>query len=138
MALKALLAAIKRPAAWFMEKRPVLDTTPVEVSPDLRGPISSLADLRRMMETISRENAEKGNESFEEFYDFGEDDEFEDIPAPAQMKHDAVMLARDRDFEGEVVKAKEDYKERINKEARATILSELKKKQEKEAAEEEG
>lgn len=137
MALKELLANIEKPLKWWMQKRPVLDDTPVEVTPDLRGPISSLADLRRMMETISRENAEQGNESFEEFYDFGEDSEFEDIPAPAQLKHDAIMLARDRDFEKEVIDAKEAYKKRLNDEARDTVLAELRKRQATESAEEE-
>lgn len=137
MSLRLIMERALKPAEWFMEKRPVIDTTPVEVVPDFRQPISSMDDLRRMMEQISREAEQAGHESFEEFYDFGEDDEFEDIPAPAQMKHDAVMMARDRDFEKEVLDAKAKYKEQLNAEAREMLLKELREKQQKEAAEEE-
>lgn len=137
MALVQLLQRLDKPTEWFFKKRPKIDNTPVEVVPDIVRPISSLDDIRRMMKQISEEAASQGLEAFEEFYDFGEDSEFEDIPAPAQMKHDAVMLARDRDFEGEVIAAKEDYKKKLNAEARETLLKELRAKQEKQAQEEE-
>lgn len=104
------------------------DPTPVEVTPNLLRPISSLDDMRRMMAQISAEAAASGMESFEEFYDFGEDSGFEDIPAPAEMKAEAVQMARDRDFEGEVIKAKDEYKKRINAEARDALLKEFKSK----------
>lgn len=136
MALIQLLQRLDKPTDWFFKKRPKIDTTPIEVVPDVLRPISSLDDIRRMMEQISAEAASQGLEAFEEFYDFGEDSEFEDIPAPAQLKHDAVLLARDRDFEAEVVEAKEKYKERLNAEARATLLADLKKRQEADAKEE--
>lgn len=138
MSLKAMLAAVKKPLAYFKERMEHPDPTPIEASPMLSRPISSLEDLRRMMKQVSDEAASQGLESFEEFYDFGEDSEFEDIPAPAQMKHDAVMLARDRDFEGEVLKAKDEYRDKLNKEARDTLLKELKAKAAKETAEELG
>lgn len=137
MSLRALMEAAKKPLKYFMDRKEHPDPTPVEVVADFVRPISSLDDLRKMMRQLSEEATSQGLESFEEFYDFGEDTDFEDIPAPAQMKHDAVLLARDRDFEGEVLEAKEKYKEKLNAEARASLLKELKEKQAKEAAEEE-
>lgn len=132
-----MLEAAKKPLKWFQERKEHLDATPIEAVPDFVRPISSLDDIRAMMAQVSKEAAEQGLESFEEFYDFGEDSDFEDIPAPAQMKHDAVLLARDRDFEGEVLAAKEKYREKLNTDARAALLKELrdKKKAEKAAAE---
>lgn len=137
MSLKQMLAANDRPDEWFEDRKEHPDPTPVEVAVNLQRPISSLEDLRRMMKQISAEAESQGLESFEQFYDFGDDSEFEDIPAPAQMKYDAVLLARDRDFEAEVMDAKEKYKDRLNAEARETLLKELKAKQAKEESEEE-
>lgn len=137
MSLKAMLEAMKQPKAWFEERKEDPEQTPIEASVTLARPISNLEDLRKMMKQISDEAESAGLETFEEFYDFGEDADFEDIPAPAQMKHDAVLLARDRDFEAEVIDAKEKYKERLNAEAREQLLNELKAKQAKEAKEEE-
>lgn len=110
-------------------RRSYPDPTPIEISPRFTRPISSLEDLRNQMMILSRAAEEAGNESFEEFYDFGDDQDFEDIDAPAQMKHDAVMAARDRDFEAEVLDAKEKYREKLNAEAREAILKELREKE---------
>lgn len=135
--MMAMVRALKRTVKERLDRMEHPDPTPIEVTLDLVRPISSLEDLRRMMKQLSVEAEQQGLESFEEFYDFGEDEAFEDIPAPAQMKHEAVLLARDRDFEGEVIAAKEKYKERLNAEARETLLKQVKDKQAKEAAEEE-
>lgn len=113
---------------WVKNRKEEPDPTPVEAYPDYGRPISSLDDLRQMMQQISKEQADAGLESFEEFYDFGTDGDFEDIPAPAQLKHEAVLLARDRDFEAEVLDAKKKYKEQLNAEARQQMLDELQKK----------
>lgn len=130
MALRAMLEALKKPAKWFEDRKEHPDPTPVEVVMDYARPISSIDDIRRMMAAVSKEAEEQGLESFEEFYDFDEESDFEDIPAPAQMKHEAVLMARDRDFEGEVLDAKEKYKDRLRVEARESLLAELKKKKE--------
>lgn len=142
MGIMAMLAAIKRTPKQVEDRKEHPDPTPLEVTPMFARPISSLEDLRNMMTQISNEAASAGLESFEEFYDFGEDTDFEDIPAPAQLKHEAILLARDRDFEGEVLKAKEDYRLKLNEEARALLLKEFKadkalkaKKEEKEEEE---
>lgn len=129
MSLRHMLDQIGK--AYFKgdHRREYPDPTPIEVSPSFTRPVSSLDDLRLAMEAVSRLQEQAGNESFEEFYDFGEDADFEDIPAPAQAKFEAVMLARDRDFEGEVLKAKEEYKLKINEEAREELLKEYKKRE---------
>lgn len=137
MSLKAMVDALDRTEEESLERMEHPDPTPIEAPVSLMRPISSLEDLRRMMRQISDEAEAAGLESFEEFYDFGDDSDFEDIPAPAQMKHDAIMLARDRDFEAEILDAKDKYKDRLNSEAREQLLQDLKDKQAKEAAEEE-
>lgn len=134
MSLMAMLRARTRTKEETEDRKEQPDPRPIEATPLFIRPISSLDDLRRMMKQLSEEAEAQGLESFEEFYDFGEDSAFEDIPAPAQMKHDAIMLARDRDFEAEIIDAKAKYKERLNEDAKASLLAELRKKQEAEAA----
>lgn len=131
MALRHMLEAIGKPREWFKSRMESPDPTPLEVSPRIKRPISSLEDMRRVMLQIQKETAEAGNESFEDFYDFGEDgeDEFEAFPAPAQMKHDAIQAARDRDYEAEVVEARRIAGERLRKQALDELKQSLEKKE---------
>lgn len=115
---------------WVLERKENPDPTPVEADLDLVKPISSLDDLRRMMMQISKEKEEAGDESFEEFFDFGDDADFEDIPAPAQVKADAVQLARDRDFEGEIATQKAEYEKRVKEQARKEMLAAMREEEE--------
>lgn len=111
----------------------VRDTTPVEVTPRLGyGQVSSLDDMRRAIETISREKEAAGGESFEEFWDFGGDAEFADMesmPAPAQMKAHALMEAFTHDFKADaealVKERKSAERERLKAELRKELGAEL-------------
>lgn len=105
MSLKQMLEAGKRTVAETVARIKRYDTRPVSVSPrPKRGPISSLDDLRQMMQVISEEKASRGGESFEEFFDFDDDevDAFEDLDAPAQSRFLSVTSAIARDFKSEL------------------------------------
>lgn len=105
----------------------VRDNRPVEVTPRLALPaVSSLDDMRRAMEILSREKAASGGETFEEFWNFGDDLEFadmEEMPAPAQLKAHSIMEAFTHNFEDEV-KAETDRRKAL---ARDVLKAELRK-----------
>ncbi|AXH75530.1 MAG: hypothetical protein [Microviridae sp.] len=88
-----------RGLAYGRSRREHPDPTPVEVPLRNYRPISSLEDLRRLMKELSAEAAREGKESFDEANDFGEEGEFDDYDAPAQLKHQAVEMAKDHQFE---------------------------------------
>lgn len=105
------------------------DSRPVEVSPRLAlPPVSSLDDMRKAIEIISREKEAAGGETFEEFWDFGSDDEFADMesmPAPAQLKAASIMEAFTKDFEADIAAAQKVEKEKAREVLKAELRAEL-------------
>lgn len=127
--LKEMMAAAKRTQKEWLARITPRDNTPVEVSVNMPSPVNSLASMREMMLTLSAEAAREGQESYEEFWDFGEDeeDEFHNLPAPAQLKYDAVMEARSRDFEGEIEKLRMERRKQLKEELRKEVKEEVRK-----------
>lgn len=133
MALRQILEKLEMKLSgvipsWYVPAKE-RDNTPLEAKVQFRHPVSSLADMRRLMEAISKEKEEAGGETYEEFWDFGEDgeDEFVNMPAPAQLRYDAVMAARTRDFEGEIAALKAKRKEELEAELRKELKESIRK-----------
>lgn len=126
--LKQMAANAKRSVADWLKKIPQIDNTPIE-APIGMPSISSLADMRKLVLQINAEQAAAGNETFDEFWDFGEDeeDEFYNLPAPAQLRYDAIMEARAHDFDAEVAAAKDVARARLKAELRKELAAELAK-----------
>ncbi|WNK13034.1 MAG: hypothetical protein [Microvirus sp.] len=121
MALRQLAEALKRtPAEWAKRIKPI-DNTPIEVTPSLVRPINCLDDLRKMMYQLQKETADNGNETFEEFWDFGDEADFDDLPAPAQLKAAAIDQARNHDFEADMAAQRERYQSSVAMEARRLL-----------------
>lgn len=123
--LREMLAASKRTVADQLARLKKKDWTPVEVTPRLSRPVSTLDDLRRMMLQIQKEHRDAETETFEEFYDFGDDADFEDIPAPAQSKAEAIQASRDRNFELELETQRQAYEDRVKKKAKDRLRQEM-------------
>lgn len=116
MTERAIVADSETYQKW-LESIPPVDNTPIEVTPINQPKISTIDDLRNMMLQISREQEEAGNETYDEFFDFELDQDFESVPAPAQSKHDAIQAARDYDFEEELARNRDAYEARVKAEA---------------------
>lgn len=121
MALRQLAEALKRtPAEWAKRIKPI-DNTPIETTPQLVRPINCLDDLRKMMLQLQKETADNGNETFEEFWDFGDEEDFDDLPAPAQLKAQAIDQARNHDFEAQFAEQRARYQDSVAMEARRLL-----------------
>lgn len=125
---KQMAANAKRSMADWLKKIPKIDNTPIE-APIGMPSVSSLADMRALVLQINAEQAAAGNETFDEFWEFGEDeeDEFYNLPAPAQLRYDAIMEARAHDFDADVKKAKDAARARLKAELRKELAAELSK-----------
>lgn len=127
MSLRAMLERVAGKAKSWYEPPKVRDTTPIEAAPLNVRPVNSLEDMRAMILQLQKETAESGNETYEEFFDFGEDDpDFEEIPSPAQSKFDAIEAARNHDFEQDIAAAKAKYEAEVKAKAVADLKAELK------------